>query len=93
MFRMICIVAASSFLATVGEANALTLTNRDGVQLRVEVYEEQGEEPRTVVIEPDETLSELCSEGCILSMDSGAEESFEGYETVEIKEGQFVIAE
>jgi hypothetical protein len=80
----------ASFLA--GQAQALTLTNRDAVDQRLQISE-GGDETVTyeVVITAHQMLDELCQEGCTIALESGEQESFEGHEEVEIANGRFVI--
>jgi hypothetical protein len=90
----IALTAAAIGLLMVGQAYALTLTNRDAVNQRLQISE-GGVEAVTyeVVITAHQTLDELCPEGCIIALENGDEESFEGYEEISIKEGTFVIPE
>ena len=91
---MIAMTAGALALFMAGQANALTLSNRDGGPLRVEITE-GGDEAVTheVVLAAGQTLDGLCEEGCTISLESGAQESFEGYEAVYIENGDFVTGE
>lgn len=90
----IALTAAAIGLLWVGQSQALTLTNRDAVDQRLQISE-GGDEAVTydVVISAYETLVELCQEGCTIALENGEQESFEGYEEVSIEEGSFVIPE
>ncbi len=91
---MIALTAATLALSLVGQAQALTLTNRDTVEQRVQVTE-GGDEAMTqdLVIAADQTLDGLCKEACTIVLQNGEQESFDGYEVVYIENGRFVIAE
>ena len=56
-YTLITLAAAALFL--IGEAHALTLTNRDGSQQRLEISEGGEELSRRIVIEPDQTIEEV----------------------------------
>jgi hypothetical protein len=90
----IALAAATMALLLTGQAHALTLTNRGAVDQRLQISE-GGDEAATyeVVIAAYETLIELCQEGCTIALESGEQESFEGYEHIHIEDGRFVIAE
>lgn len=91
---MIVSTAAALALFLSGQAYALTLTNRDTAEQRVQIYENGAESAaRDVVLAADQTLEGLCEEGCTIVLESGAEQSFEGYEAVFIEDGQFLTAE
>ncbi len=91
---MIALTAGTLALFLAGQAQALTLTNRDTVEQRVQITE-GGDEAVThdVVIAANQILDELCKEACTVTLESGAQESFEGDENVYIEDGRFVIAE
>jgi hypothetical protein len=90
----IALAAATMALLLAGQAHALTLTNRGAVDQRLQISE-GGDEAVTyeVVIAAYETLIELCQEGCTIALENGEQESFEGYEEVNIEEGSFFIPE
>ena len=83
------IAAMALALLLAGQAQALTLTNRDALPQRVQVSEEE-EAFVTLEIEPNETL-EVCNQGCVLYLEDGSEEIFEGHEVVNIEDGRLVI--
>ena len=90
-------IALTGILLTMilaSQANALTLTNLDGMGHRLEINE-GGDETVTheIVVGPEETLDDLCQEGCTIGLDGGEQQSFEGYEKVFIEDGRFVIGE
>ena len=76
------------------QAIAMTLTNLDGSEHRLEVNE-GGDETVTheIVLGAEETLDDLCPEGCTIALDGGEQKSFEGHEKVFIEDGRFVIGE
>ena len=76
-----------------GQAYAFTVTNRDLSEHSLQITE-GGDEAvtRDVVIAPDQTVDDLCEDGCTIVLDNGEQQSFEGYEEVYIEGGRFVIA-
>ena len=90
----IFLAAACTILLLASSAQALTLTNRDPEERRLQITE-GGDEAVThdVIVEADQTREDLCLEGCTIVLDSGEHASFEGDEVVEIEDGRFVIAE
>ena len=90
-YTLITLAAAALFL--IGEAHALTLTNRDGSQQRLEISEGGEELSRRVVIEPDQTIDGLCTTECTLVLENGDEMTFEVGEDVYIEDGRFVVTE
>ncbi|MDH3969284.1 MAG: hypothetical protein OEU56_19890 [Rhodospirillales bacterium] len=91
---LIALSAAALVLSLAGQAHALTLTNRDTVEQRVQINE-GGDEAvtRDVVLGADQTLDGLCEDGCTIALENGVQESFEGDEAVSIENGRFMIAE
>jgi hypothetical protein len=81
-------------LFLVNQAHALTLTNREAVDQRVQITED-GDEAITqdIILLADYTLYYLCEYGCTIALENGRQESFEGYEDISIEDGYFVIAE
>jgi len=92
--RITALTAATMALFLAGQAQALTLTNRDLVEQRL-VITEEGEEvaTRDVVIEGNQTLDQFCEAGCTIALENGEQESFEGDENVVIQDGRLVILE
>ena len=87
-------IATTSALVWAGQAEALTLTNRDAVDRRLQISEASDAiVTYEVVITAHETIFELCQIGCTIVLESGEEETFEGYEEVTIEEGSFVFPE
>lgn len=93
-YPMVALTAGTMAVLLVGQAYALTLTNRDTTEWRMQIAE-AGDEAVThdVVVAANQTLDRLCPEGCTITLESGEQESFEGYEAVSIEGGRFVIAE
>ncbi len=91
---MIALTAAALALVLTGPVQALTLTNRDAVEQRVQINE-GGDETVTqdVVLGAEQTLEGLCEDGCTIALENGVQESFEGNEDVYIENGGFQIAE
>ncbi|MDX1402271.1 MAG: hypothetical protein R3245_10140 [Kiloniellales bacterium] len=92
--RMIVLSAAILALLLAGDGMALTLTNWEAVDQRLQISE-GGDETVTydIVISAHETLVELCQDGCTISLENGEQQSFEGSEEVSIEDGRFVILE
>jgi len=82
--------AAAVALFAVGQANALTITNRDSVEHRLEVQEGEERSMTWSVVIPAGQSVEICREDCRITMDSGQSGQFEGTEVVEISDGAFV---
>ena len=87
-------IAASAFLLFASAAQALTITNKDSEEHRLQVTEGD-EEPvsHEVSLPSGQTLEDLCPEGCVIALQNGVQESFEGGEAVDIKDGRFEITE
>ena len=90
-YTLITLAAAALFL--IGEAHALTLTNRDGSQQRLEISEGGEELSRRIVIEPDQTIDDLCATECTLVLENGDEMTFDVGEDIYIEDGRFVVSE
>lgn len=91
---ILALCAVASALLVVGQAYALALTNRDSAEHRIKITGSSGEPvTQDIVILSDETLNDLCMEGCSIALENGEQESFEGTEVVYIEGGRFVIAE
>jgi len=85
---------SSSFVAGLallwaGPAFALNLNNLDDVDRRVKISE-GGDEivSQEVVVGAGQTLKGLCMEGCTIENENGEQESFEGDENVNIRDGR-----
>lgn len=90
----IVLTAATAALLLAGQAHALTLTNRDTVEQRIQINEGgDGSAGRDFVLAADQTVDGICEGGCTIVLENGAEQSFEGYEAVFIEDGHFVISE
>ena len=77
-------------LGSGGLANAtMSVTNQDAYERTVLIKEDR-QEARTydIQIGPDETIEGLCEDGCIVLLENGIEERFEGYEQVYIHKGR-----
>ena len=93
-YPIIALTAAASALLLAGQAHALTLTNRDAVEQRLQIVE--GDEmPMTqdFVINANQTLDPICEEGCTIALENGEQNTFEGDEVVYIEDGRFVTDE
>lgn len=83
--------AAAAVLATSVAAQALTLTNRDSTEYTVRISEPENED--TLVIQPEESVTDLCYSSCILKLEGGKGKSFTGDETVVIENGVLLVVE
>ncbi|MDH3196015.1 MAG: hypothetical protein OEL78_06870 [Hyphomicrobiales bacterium] len=86
--------ALAAALLVAGQANALTLTNRGAGDQRLKIIT-SGDEAVTqdVVILAEETLSDVCMDGCKIALENGDQKTFEGNEVVYIEHDKLVIAE
>ena len=85
------LTAAAVVLATSVAAQALTLTNRDATEYTVRISEPENED--MLVIQPEESITDLCYSSCILKLEDGKGMSFNGDETVVIENGVFLLIE
>ena len=94
---IIAFTAAVSALLLAGQAHALTLTNHDAVERHLQVAEawadESAEAAQGISIGANQSLFDLCTEGCTIVLENGEQESFEGTEVVYIESGHFVTDE
>ena len=90
----VALLAAGVLATTAAAAQTFSLTNRDSGE-QVLTITEGGDEPVEidVIIHADETLHDFCSDGCVITLQSGEQASFEGDETVYIENGELVVAE
>lgn len=72
-------------------ASALTLTNRDGDAHTVTIATEDATE--TIVLEADETRTDLCSTACDITLETGVTENFESDASVSINDGELISSE
>lgn len=86
-------LAVAAVLVIAGQALALTLTNRDVSDLRLQIRESGSDASQTITIQPQQTLDGICQSGCTIALENGTLEDFEGHEVVEVRDGLFVIAE
>ena len=91
---VIALTATGLALLLASQANALTLTNRELAEQRVQIIE-GSDEPTTreLVLNANQSLDDLCNEGCTIALKNGVQQRFEGDENVYIEKGGFVIAE
>ena len=90
----IVLTAAASALFLTGQAHALTLTNRDAAEQRLQIVDiDEMPVTQDVVINANQTLDALCEEGCTIALENGEQGTFDGDEVVYIEDGRFVIAE
>ena len=72
-------------------AQAISLTNEDAGEVVLEI--EEGGAGQTIEVASGQTLVDVCVTPCTITLPSGERMEFEGYETVAIEDGAFVILE
>lgn len=93
MNRIFVLAVASGLLLTASQALALTVTNRDTSEQSLKITETGAQDSRVVVVEPGQTIADLCPSGCEIALSNGASASFDGDEIVNIQNGEFVHAD
>ena len=89
---LIALAAMAALLAA--PVQAATLTNRSADEVVVQINEEGDETvSEQVTLAPDETVSNVCDNGCVMVLENGQQQSFEGNEIIYLADGGFVIAE
>ncbi len=89
MTRNVAVALGATVLLTVGQANALTLTNLDDADQRLQIVEWLEETmAQSVVLAAGQTLVGLCNTGCTITVENGESGSFEGFEVVYIEDGR-----
>jgi hypothetical protein len=88
---LVGLTAAAIVMATSVSAYALTLTNRDSAVYTMTVVDDQS--VQTVTIQPDETMNDLCAQGCTITLGEADSVELDGNETVMIEGGSLTIAE
>lgn len=90
--KIVALAAAAALALTmVVPANAITITNQDGADYELQIEEAAGG-TSSAMIAAGESL-EICEDGCAISLENGERETFEGDETVELRDGGFVRVE
>ena len=96
-FRMMAFgapVAVMALLLPLSQAaNALSITNRDASEMKMTVVEQEGQPGLEFSIEAQQTLDNICAKGCVITLNNGETDTFEGEESVIIQNGQFTISE
>lgn len=93
MNRTFALALASALLLTAGQAQALTVTNRDTAEQNLQITETGAQSSHMVVVQPGQTVEDLCPAGCEIALANGTSASFDGSEDIDIRNGGFVIAE
>ena len=69
---------------------AMSVTNSDGYERTLRVIEgSDGQVIYDLSIGPRQTINGLCREGCTVVLENGIQQSFRGYEEVQIYRGRF----
>lgn len=89
------VIAAASILVSVlaWQAQAMTLTNRDATDLMVKITDTGDGADQELLLAANETIDDVCANGCTLTLEDGQQADFNGDEDVYIEGGRFVIAE
>ncbi len=84
MVRPVCTIAA---LLMTSAASAVTITNRDGTDIKLVVIE--GSAKQNVVLQAGKAVEGVCQKGCIIRLNDSENEEYEldGSETVAVEEG------
>ena len=84
MVRPVCAIAA---LLMTSAASAVTITNRDGIDIKVVVIE--GSAKQDIVLQAGKGVEGVCQKGCIIRLNDSDNEEYEldGSETVAVEEG------
>lgn len=83
-------IGATAMVA--GSADAITITNEDDVEHTLEVIVGEGIiVSETHQLEAGGTLADFCNTGCTIKLKNGAEQKFDGEESVTIKGGEFIL--
>ena len=94
MIKQLSIAAGIIALSAFAPAHALTITNNDTADYEVTIVEGQGDGATSIMqLQAGANLADICENGCTVTLSSGAEQAFEGGETVIIEDGAFVMAE
>lgn len=83
------VAAVAVFAAT--SAQAITLTNRDTSEHKLVVVE--GEAQKELILQPAQTLKDVCDNGCVIQLTNGEEYEFDGTELVSIEDGIMYLEE
>jgi len=82
---------AAAMLLLAGTAFAGSLTNRDARSHEVTIIE--GAASRVLVIEPEQTIKDLCESVCTVQMEDGSSIDVEAEDAVAIYEGDLAYEE
>lgn len=77
----------------IGQSSAMSRVNIDVILHEFGVMSDVGSIEDSFTMFGAETVSEICNDGCILVVQNGDPQSFEGEEEVFINNGAFVIGE
>lgn len=76
------LVAFFLILFVVGLAGAMSLVNETSTEIRVLVTE--GSKVKTLNLRPNELISGLCKEGCVIALENGDELEIVGDEKISV---------
>ena len=85
--------AGALTLVLAWQAQAMTLTNRDTTDLMVKITDTGDDAGQDLIIAANETLEDVCENGCTITLEDGQTLDFNGDEDVYIEGGRFIVAE
>ena len=89
--KLVGVTIAAAILTASGAAHALTITNRDSTEYSLTIVENDAK--RSLAIKPEQSLNDLCLEGCTITLGGGDAMDFDGSETVMIEGGNLTTVE
>lgn len=93
-WKIVVLAALGTVALVASPADAITLTNEDDATYDVEVLVGEGAAAMDAFkLENGEVRGDFCPDGCVLKLDNGTEQYFDGNEDVTIKDGEFAFPE
>lgn len=83
------VVSLALFAAT--QAEAFVLTNYDTA--RYEFTMKEGDTTSEMTLEAEQTMTDLCEDGCTITLQNGEWGRYDGHESVYIQDGKLYVAE
>lgn len=81
------VVLAGAALMLAGTAQAASITNRDTSEHTLTISESEDSEGNEVVIAAEESLSNICMEGCMIGIDGDDSRPVEATDNLVIQDG------
>jgi hypothetical protein len=82
-------LALASYAVVITTADALTITNRSTASHELTI--DDGDNISALVLKPDETVKDLCPQGCMVKLSTGDTADFVGTEIVEFDDEGFIF--